>query len=151
MEIFSEIKRKVIIRHVARNESLFLQFCSSKLASELDVGLGWDKELDAQTHRDLLGSWIISDEAIIRIYVLINYENRLNELFEYSNAHETLFFSELEFQLIYNYQKQIYKNSFVENPQYALEEYIKLLKNKQLYKLFENEANEQFLMPRRDD
>ncbi|GAK96688.1 hypothetical protein JCM19294_997 [Nonlabens tegetincola] len=151
MKRFNDTQKEVIRRYILRNEQLFEDLCTSQLVGEFNEALGVDCEIDEQSQRELFEEWIVNNETIVRIYVLMNYGNRLKELFESPNAHNTLYFSNLEFQLIYDYQKQIYNENFVENPQYAMEEYKKLLKDRELYKLFENDAYSKFLMPRQNE
>lgn len=151
MHRFNDTQREMIKRYILRNEKLFNDLCTSRLVGEFKEALGLDCEIEEQSQRELFEEWIVNNETIVRIYVIMNYENRLHELFESANAHETLYFSRLEFQLIYDYQRQMYNENFVENPQYAMEEYKKLLKDRELYKLFENDAYSKFLMPRQNE
>ncbi|GGG08996.1 hypothetical protein GCM10011344_06990 [Dokdonia pacifica] len=151
MERFNDTQREVIKRYIIRNEKLFEDLSTSRLVGEFNDALGLDCSIEAQSRKELFEEWIVNNETIVRIYVLMNYENRLHELFESPNAHETLYFSRLEFQLIYDYQRQMYEENFVENPQYAMEEYGWLYNRAELYKLFENDAYTNFLMPRKNE
>lgn len=146
MTRFNEIQKTVIKDFISRDVTLVRRLWNPQIHDER-INIIFDDELMMERLSRLATDIVADSEIITKVYCKLKFENKLSEIFLSSRAVEHTDLTVNEWELLFNHIGQVYESGKTQNHQCALDELSYLIKTGELWKLFENEADVEFLLP----
>ena len=145
MTLFSEIQKVIVKDYIARDIELVRKIYRPHIHGE-ELNMIYDDELTAHQVREITD--VLADgEVIAKIYTVIKFENRLIEMFVSDDPVSNTDLELNEWKLLYEYMGKVYESGDFLTPYYAILELKQLIEHNELWKLFEDESNTDFLLP----
>ncbi|MCC4214098.1 hypothetical protein [Leeuwenhoekiella parthenopeia] len=148
MREFKNYHYDLIKNYINSDEELFQKLATAEIHNILaDEELNNPNMTNQEKREFILQQIATNKDILVRIYVLKKIKGELNDLFP-NFIYNIFDDSECpEIKCMSAYQASFYERTFVEKKESAIAEYITLMENNEVWKLFEDENYPDFLMP----